>query len=88
MNEPIATTGWMVTTAIVKNGGEIGHEMYAVAVADPGQAARLDKDPRSEVTRGSQDLGPMNLTRSPAAQGVTRRRIAPRRLHCDVSSQP
>lgn len=30
--------GWMVTVAIVKADGEIGHEMYAVAVEDPAQA--------------------------------------------------
>ncbi|MGY3617764.1 hypothetical protein [Bradyrhizobium sp. USDA 10063] len=41
MNEPIAKTGWMVTIAIVKNGGKIGHEMYAVAIAEPGQAVKV-----------------------------------------------
>ncbi|GLR97883.1 MULTISPECIES: hypothetical protein [Bradyrhizobium] len=30
--------GWMVTVAIMKADGGVGHEMYAVAIEDPAQA--------------------------------------------------
>ncbi len=32
--------GWMVTVAVVRDDGDIGHEMYAVAVDDPEQAVQ------------------------------------------------
>ncbi|MBC9880009.1 hypothetical protein G8O24_21990 [Bradyrhizobium sp. INPA01-394B] len=33
--------GWMVTVAVVRENDELGHEMYAVAIDDPAQAAQF-----------------------------------------------
>ncbi len=32
------TAGWMVTVAIFKGDGKVGHIIYAVAIADPSEA--------------------------------------------------
>lgn len=32
--------GWIVTVAVVRDNDELGHETYAVAIDDPGQAAQ------------------------------------------------
>lgn len=32
--------GWMVTVAVVRDNGAVGHEVYAVGIDDPNRAVR------------------------------------------------
>ena len=50
--------GWMVTVAVLKDDGKIGHTTYAVAIADPTEAVNAAlKTSAGEAAVVNRELG-------------------------------